>query len=867
MPVTRFERWARGLFGVVLHLYPAHYRDEYGREMTLVFVDRLRGETKHASRLFAALGAIASVGADAPGQHLQVLAQDVRLAFRLVRREKWFATVAIGTIAIGIGAATPVFSVGKSMLVDALPYPDADRATMVWVSNPRQGFDRDFTSYPRLVGWRTHARLIETFTGYTFREEVMTGTGDSEQLRVVRATPEFFHVVRAEPVAGRLFATTEEQSAVVVLSHGLWQRKFGGQSSAVGQTLRLDSTAYTIIGVLPRWFRFPERNVDAWVPLQPTPEDRRSTAFWLRTVARLERGVSLAQAQQEMNAIAATLGAERVEDRDLGVTLVGLRDEISGSHRAPLLMLTAAVVGVLLIACVNVAGMLTARGAARRHEVAIRTALGASRRRVGRQMLTEAVVLFLTGGLLGMGLGALILQLLRRVAPPTLAFLGDASFFDVPMLAIALGTAALTGALFGVLPSWKTAGADVVEVVASGVKGTAVGSVSQRFRRVLVVSQIAIAAVVVSSATLMINSLIQVQRVDLGFRTGGVLTARLQLPRSRYPQPADRQQFFDRLLERARGMPGVTGVASGSSVLLGRLPQSSAFTIEGRPETIQQPLTFDVISPDFFRVLRIPLLRGRYFSDGDRADSPRVAIINETAARTHWPNDDPLGKRFTFGDLDDDSPWLTVVGVVADTRRAGIDRPVFTESYQPYTQDPRSMNVLVRADGEPAQLVSALRTAVRELDPDLALAQVAPLDALIDDQIAPRRFNTWLLSAFGAGAIALTAIGLYSLLAYLVALRRHEIAVRLSIGAAPRDVLGLIVREVSGVVGIGVSLGLVGALTAATALQGLLFGITPWDPMSQAVTLLVLGFVGIASAWIPLRRAMRVDPAIVLRTE
>jgi putative ABC transport system permease protein len=864
--VTRSERWSRRLFGVVLHLYPAQYRDEYGREMTLVLVDRLRGESSHASRLFAALAAIASVAMDAPGQHLQVLAQDVRLAFRLVRREKWFATVAIGTIAIGIGAATPVFSVGKSMLVDALPYRDADRATMVWVSNPRQGFERDFTSYPRLVAWRTHARLLETFAAYTFRQAVLSNTGDSEQLRVVRATPEFFHVVRAEPAVGRLFAASEEQSAVVVQGHGLWQRKFGGQSNAVGQSLRLDSVQYTIIGVLPPWFRFPERNVDAWVPLQPTPEDRRSGAFWLRTVARLKPGVSLAQAQHEMNAIAAKLGAERTEDQELGVTLVGLRDEISRPYRAPLVVLTAAVVGVLLIACVNVAGMLTARGAARRREVAIRTALGASRRRVGRQLLTEAMVLFLTGGLLGVSLGALTLQGLQRIAPPTVAFLGDVSV-DVPMLAVALGMAAVTGVLFGVLPSWNTAGADVVEVVASGVKGTAVGSLSHRFRRVLVVSQVAIAVVVVSSAILMINSLIRIQRVDFGFGTRGVLTATLQLPRGRYPRPDARQQFFDRFLERVRGMPGVTGVASGSSILLDRLPNSAAFTIEGRSETIRQPLTFDVISPDFFRVLRIPLLRGRYFSDRDGADSQRVAIINETTARTHWPNDDPLGKRFKFGDLDDDSPWLTIVGVVADTRRAGIDRPVFTESYQPYTQDPRSMTVLVQADGEASQLVSALRTAVRDVDPQVPLAQVASLDALIDDQIAPRRFNTWLLSVFGAGAIALTAIGLYSLLAYVVALRRHELAVRLSIGAAPRQVLSLLVRDVSGVVGIGICLGLAGALTAATAMQGLLFGVTPWDPVSQAVTVLVVVIAGVASAWIPLRRAMRMDPALVLRAE
>jgi putative ABC transport system permease protein len=866
MPFTRFERCARASFRTVLHLYPAAYRDEYGKEMTLVFIDRLRGETNYALRLFAALGAFTSIVMDAPGQHIQVLAQDLRVAFRLLNREKSFATVAIGTIAIGMGASSAVFSVGKYLLVDALPYRDGERATMVWVSNPRQGFDRDFTSYPRLVDWRANSRLIETFAAYTFREPVLTGFGDPEQLRVVKATPEFFEIVRTEPVVGRLFAATEEHAAVAVLSHGFWQRKFGGQPSAVGQTLRLDSVLYTIIGVLPPWFRFPDRHVDAWVPLQPSTDDRRSRAFWLRTVARLKPVVSLAQAQQEMNAIAARLGAQRAEDRELGVTLVGLRDEIAGPYRAPLVMLTAAVVGVLLIACVNVASMLTARGAARRHEVAIRTALGASRRRVGRQLLTEAIVLFLAGGLLGVGLGSSVLRLLLRVAPPALAFLGDVSL-DGPMLVIALGMAALTGVLFGVLPSWKAAGADFVEVVAAGGKGAALRSVSQRFRRVLVVSQIAMAVVVVSSASLLITSLIHAQRVDLGFGTRGVLTARVQLPPSKYPEPVARQQFFDRLLEDARGLPGVTGAAAGSSVLLGRLPNSSAFTIDGRSETIRQPLTFDVITPDFFRVLQIPLLRGRYFSHSDSANSPRVAIINETMARTHWPNDDPVGKRFKFGDADDDVPWLTVVGVVGDTRRAGIDHPVFTESYQPHTQDPRSMTVLVRTAGEPSQLVSALRAAVRKLDPDLALAQVAPLDVLIDDQIAPRRFNTWLLTGFGVAAVALTAIGLSSLLAYLVALRRHEMAVRLSIGATPKDVLGLIVRDVSAVVGIGASLGLAGGLAAAASMRGLLFGITPSDPVSHVMTLIMLGIVAVAAACIPLRRAMRIDPAIVLRIE
>src|SRR5687768_10304179 len=474
MPLTPVERRARRVFGAVLHLYPASYRDEYGKEMTLVLLDRLRGERNAAARVVVLFAAVASVFADAPKQHAIVLAQDLRLALRLIRREKWFATVAIGTVALGIGLPTAVFSAGKALLVDALPYREADRAAMVWVTNPRQARERDVTSYPRLLAWRERSQLIEAFAAYTYRRAVVTGLADPEQLIVVRATPELFQVVQSEPVVGRLFAATEEHAAVVVLGYGLWQRKFGGNASAVGQTLRLDSVPYTIIGVLPPSFQFPARDLDAWVPLQPNADERSSGAFWLETVGRLKPGVSLAQAQQEMTAIAARLGAERPSDRELGVVLVGLRDEIARPFKPALIMLTAAVVGVLLIACVNVAGMLTARGAARRREVAIRTALGASRRRVVRQLLTEAVMLFVFGGVLGVTLGSVLLRLVVTVAPPTLSWLRDVSL-DGAMLAVALGMAALTGVLFGVLPSWKAAGADVVEVVASGVKGAGRG--------------------------------------------------------------------------------------------------------------------------------------------------------------------------------------------------------------------------------------------------------------------------------------------------------------------------------------------------------------------------------------------------------
>jgi putative ABC transport system permease protein len=474
---------------------------------------------------------------DVARKHALLLAQDLRHAFRLVRRERGFATVAIGTVAIGIGLSTAVFSVGKSLLVDALPYREAERAAMVWVTNPRQGFDRDVTSYPRLLAWRQRSERIEAFSAYTYRRAVVTGVGDPEQLMIVRATPEFFQVIRTDPVVGRVFDATEENAAVAVISHGLWQRKFGGQWSAVGQPLRLDSVPYTIIGVLPQTFQFPDRDLDAWVPLRPSEDERSSGAFWLNTVARRKPNVSLAEAQHEMSAIAARLAAENVADQDLGVALVGLRDEIAGPYKPALSMLAAAVLGVLAIACVNVAGMLTARGAARRREVAIRTALGASRRRIVRQLLTESVVLFLLGGILGVALGSAFLRLLVRLAPPTLSWLQDVSL-DGQMLAVALGMAAITGVLFGVVPSWKGAGADVAEVVASGVKGAGRGELSHRFRWALIVSQIAVATSVVSAASLALTSLVHAQRVDLGFKPEHVLTGRVELPLTKYPEAA-----------------------------------------------------------------------------------------------------------------------------------------------------------------------------------------------------------------------------------------------------------------------------------------------------------------------------------------
>lgn len=861
------EWWARGAFRRLLHVYPAPFREEYGKEMTLVLVDRLRAETHTLTRCLVVIGAVSGVLADAPRQHLSVLMQDLRMAARSMRRERWFAAVAVATIALGLGLASAVFGVAKALLIDPPPYPEADRAVMVWVTNPRQGYDRDYTSYPRLLDWRAESRLIESFAAFTFRPVVMTGVGEPEQLRAAAVSPELFDVVRSTPITGRVFSPDEEQAHVVILSHGLWQRRFGGDPRVIGRTLRLDLVPYTIIGVLPQTYRFPDRELDAWVPLQPGPQERSQRGpFWLRCVARLAAGVSAAQAEQELNALARRLATEHPEDRDLGVSLVGLHEELAGPYRPALLLLTAAVVGVLLIACANVAGMLTARGAARHREVAIRTALGAATRRVVRQLLTEAVALFAVGGIVGVALAWMVVRVLILAAPPGLSRLQDVAP-DVPMMVVGLGMALVTGLLFGLIPSWQATRYDVAGALGFGAKGTVRGAVSQRFRRVLLIGQVAVATIVVSAAALFVRSLIHVQRIDLGFEPRGVLTARIDLPKRPSLDAAARARFFDRLLERVHVMPGVISAAAASSMPLGPLPSSSSFTLEGRSELVDQPLTFDAVTPDFFRVLQIPLLRGRFFSEDDRADAPRVAIVNETTAQTYWPNADPIGKRFKFGSPEGtDAPWLTVVGVVADTRRAGVDMPVRTESYQPHTQSAQTarMLVLVRTASDPESIVPMLRAAVYDLDPDQPLARVATLDQLLDDRTAARRFNTWLLGVFGAAAVALTAIGLYGLVAYLVVLRRHEMAVRLAIGATPRHVLALVIRNIAVIVGTGLILGVAGLAAIAPLLRGLLFEIQPADPISQAGVLFVLLTVAFVAAWIPARRAMRIDPATAL---
>lgn len=795
---------------------------------------------------------------------------DLRYAFRTFVRSPWFTLVSLTMLALGIGVNSALFSVVKSVLVEDLPYRKPNQLVRVWVSNPKQGFDHDVTSMPRLEDWRARSRLFEDFAAFFGSRLAWTGGQEPQQLRGAATTANFFSVMGATTVLGRTFERGEDQPGrprVVVLSAGFWRRSFGADPTVIGRQLTLSGRSYTVVGVLPPSFQFPMNDLDFWTPLAVDDGLRQNRGiFWLNVVGRLRDGVTLPQAQAEMDAIARALQKEYPIDRNLGVALVGLQNDLTAPLRPALLVLMGAVVLVLLICCANIAGMLTARAANRQRELSIRAALGAGRSRVVRQLLTESMVLFLAGGILGIAVARLCVMALLRLAPPELPQL-QSTHLDFAMVAFTLAVSAASGLIFGLRPAFGASRSDLVESLKGGGRNLAGRMNSQRFRRVLMIGEMALAMVLLTGAGLLIRSLQRIGQSPLGFDTRGVSLAQIDLPQTKYPQAAQAARFWQGLVAGLRSTPGIESAAVVSSMLLDRLPNSNVFKIEGRPETIYTPLTTDSVSPEFFSVMKIRLLRGRFFTPDDRADSLPVAIINATTANRYWPNTDPIGKRFTFN-LGSAPSWLTIAGVVADTGRAGVDRPVFTESYYPVAQSPGfRMEVVMRADGGVAAAKTALQATLRGLDRDQPVTRFGTLDAAMGARIASRRFTTVLMSLFATAALAMAAVGLYGLIAYLVSQRQREFGVRLALGAQPRDLLRLIVRQVSAMAAVGVGLGLLGALLLSRALDSLLFGIGRFDPASYALAGCELLCICLTAGLLPAIHALRVDPVSTLRAE
>jgi putative ABC transport system permease protein len=805
---------------------------------------------------------------------LAATVQDVRFAARMLRRNPGYAAVAMVTLGLGIGASTAVFSVVESVLLRQPPLGDADRLVMVWLDDHEHGFPRDEMSYPRFQDTRRLSSSLAGAAAFERQSFVLTGSDEPEQLSGVAASASLFSVLGVHAALGRTFVEGEDVAGndrVVVLSHALWTRRFGADPAVVGRRLQINSQPYVVVGVMPAAFAFPERRHELWVPLAPDAASRTGrNAIWLSVVARLHPGVSLARATAELNALNRRFGEQYpLTDLRAGTVLVKLRDEAAAPVRSGLLVLAAAVLLVLLVACANVAGLQLARAAGREREVAARLALGAGPGRLVRQLLAESLTLSALGGALGLLLAAWGVRGLPALAPPELEPLRGVHL-DLGAALFALAAGGVAGIAAGIYPALRLLRHDLASGLRQRTAGAAAGS--HRLRQSMVAVQLALAVVLLTGSGLLLHGLLRLAGLDPGFRPDHLLAARISLPAARYSQGSARQQFFARLEERLRADSRVRAVGSIESLLLGSLPNSSgAFTIAGRPAEaayVAEPVTRDAITPGALRALGLPLLQGRDFSAADAPEAPPVVIVNASLAKRFWPAGNAVGQRIAYGRREPSDPWLTIVGVVADSRRAEPGARAWLESFLPEAQYPRrSLMVMLRTTGDPLALVAAIRREVHRLDPDQPIAYASTVERLLADRLAPQRFDATLLAFFAAAALLMSAVGLYGVMSYLVTLRTQEIGVRMALGARRSEVLRLIAGRAAALAAAGAGAGTLAALGLARWLASLIYGVGALDPAAFTLAPLLLALAAAAAAGVPAWRASRVDPMSALRRE
>jgi putative ABC transport system permease protein len=796
---------------------------------------------------------------------------DLRYGLRLLRQRPGFAAVAILTLAIGIGANTAIFSVVSSVLLRPLPYEDPDRLTMVWQDLTRiDGPETEWPTPDNFFDWRDQNEVFEGMFALGAWGPTASGMDGAEQLNGAVASFDALTLLGVEPVLGRTFRAEDDTAAsdlVVVLSHSLWQRRFGGDRHVLGRTITLDTQPATIVGVLPPGFDFPViRNPEILAPLRI---DRTNTCgrgcYTLRVIARLKDGVTLERAQGDMDAIAARLEQDYPDENGgVGIRLVPLHEQIVGPLRVALLVLLGAVGLVLLIACANVANLLLARATDREHELATRVALGASRARLLRQLLIESLVLATLGAALGLVLGQWGVDLLVSLVPESVPRFRSVSV-DGLTLAVTSAVAVVSGLAFGLFPGLRASRPSLERSLRASGRGTDGGS-HRRLRDTLVVVEVALALTLLVGAGLLMRSFASLVRVDPGFDADNVLVSQLNLVGARYDETAERVSFVDRLLARVRALPGVKGAGVVYALPLGGADSDANFTIEGRPPPRPQRMPvawYRPVSPDYFTTMKLRLSRGRWLESTDGAETTPVVLINESAAGRYWPNEDPLRSRVRIGGV-----LREVVGVVADTRHFGLDQAPRPAMYFPYSQLPlRFTNLVVRTEGEPTALARSVRGVVAEIDPTLALANVASMREVISNTVAAPRVITILLGVFALSALALAAIGLYGVMSYTVGQRRQEIGIRMALGAKTDDLVRWVVGHGMLLLGIGAALGLTFSLALSRFLESLLFGIGATDPTTFLAGAVALAAVALVACYVPARRAARVDPVVVLRHE
>jgi putative ABC transport system permease protein len=815
---------------------------------------------------------------------VDTLLQDIRYSLRRLTKSPAFAGIVVLTLALGIGANTAIFSAVNAILLRPLPYHEPERLVTIEHLYPSLDGLEAPVSPPGFHDYQERGRSFASMAVEAGWAANLTGVGEPVRLPGARVTGRYVATLGVPALVGRTIQPGEDAAGrdrVAVLSYGVWQRLFGGDRGVVGRTVSLNGESYEVVGVMPREFRdFFNRNVEVWAPLVFQADelaDGQRTHEFLNLTARMKDGVTLAGAQSEARSIAEQLKRQYEDSYPANWSLVvtALGDRATGNIRPALLVLLGAVGFVLLIACANVANLLLSRAAARGKEIAIRSALGATRDRLVRQLLTESVILSLAGGAVGLALAYWGVGALAAINAGNLPR-ADEIRVDGTVAAFTLGVSLLAGLLFGLAPAIHVAAPNLQGTLKEGGRGATGDRGSHAVRRTLVVAETALALTLLTGAGLLIKSFARLQGVDPGFVPEHVLTFNLALPAARYPSDTQQVAFFDRALPAMGAVPGVHAVGVTSVMPFGGSWSTGSFEIEGYQPPENQPGPWGdirIVSPGFFEALRIPVLRGRVLADADRDGAPIVAVVDEEFVRRYWPRENPLGKRFTFGPPDGAADttareWIEVVGVVGHTKHEGLDADARLQLYVSYRQAPQPfMAVAVRTSGKPERYVNLLRDAVHSVDPELPLSNARSMDELIEQSVGQRRLSMMLLSLFSGIALLLASIGIYGVMSYSVTQRSRELGVRIALGADRGDVLRLVLRQGMSLALIGIGIGLGAALLLTRLIQNQLFGVRASDPLTFVGVALLLGLTALAANLLPALRAMRVDPAVVLREE
>jgi predicted permease len=810
--------------------------------------------------------------------------QDIRYAVRVLAKQPGFTLVVVLTLALGIGASTAIFSVINAVILEPLPFPDSKQLVEVKGVDVRAGDVQRPLSYLDFVDYRAQNRTLESAAAYDKNTFTLTGVGEPLHVEVGVVSANFFDVLRTQPALGRAFTDTEDNSGtrVAVLSHRIWQTRFGGDPNILGRSIALDTKPYTVIGVMPSGFQFPlsGQPLDLYTTVAvqmvsqngdlPLPAQRG--AHYLGAVGRLRPGVTVEQADADAHALGAALEKQYPDTNGhLSLMTQSEIDSMVGDARPVLMMVLGAVAFLLLIACSNAANLLLARAAGRQREMAIRASMGAGRARVLRQLLTESILLAVAGGVLGLFLavwGTTILAGLQSVQIPRLAQAG----IDLRVLAFTLGVSVLTGVIFGMAPALHASRFNLFLSLKEGGRASSESKHSGRTRNMLVVAQVSLAVILLVGASLLIESMVHLTRQSPGFDPNGVMTFNLDLPDARYGKPEQSLSFFRDLLERVRAIPGVQ---SASGVL--PLPLSddvirTSFEIEGHPMAQSElpRVYFRTVAQDYLKTMRIPLVAGRDLTSRDKRDAVPVILVNEALVRRYFPNENPIGKRIKpkISDSGPEEKMREIVGIVGDVHHRNLWQPTEPEAYTPYDQVALgAMNIVVRGEGEPLNLLPAIREQVRALDTELPVYKARDLSDYISDSVAQRKFTSILVSVFAAAGLLLAIVGLFGLISYSVEQRRNEIGIRVAVGAERRDIIGMILRNGVALALGGILVGLAGTLAVSRVLKSQLFGVSATDPITFIAVALGLLAVAVAACYVPAWRAANADPLVALRNE